>query len=108
MMKKLLAALALAGTAVLAAQAGQRSVALVVTGGTVVTMDGTGRVLSPGAVAIDGREIVAVDAPEVVAARFTGPGHDRRSRPGRDARPDQHAHPRADGPVSAGWPTIWR
>ncbi len=56
----------------LAAQTGQRSVALVITGGTVVTMDGADRVLSPGAVAIDGRDIVAVDAPEAIAAQFTG------------------------------------
>jgi 5-methylthioadenosine/S-adenosylhomocysteine deaminase len=34
-------------------------------------MDGGGRVLSPGAVAIEGREIVAVDTPEAVAMRFT-------------------------------------
>jgi 5-methylthioadenosine/S-adenosylhomocysteine deaminase len=55
-----------------AAQAGTRQgVALVVTGGTVVTVDGSGRVLAPGAVAIEGREIVAVDTPDAIAARFT-------------------------------------
>ncbi len=50
---------------------GQRSVSLIVTGGIVVTMDPAGRVLSPGAVAVDGREIVAIDTPEAIAARFT-------------------------------------
>ncbi len=37
------------------------------TGGTVVTMDAGGRVLAPGAVAIDGRDIVAVDTPAAIA-----------------------------------------
>jgi 5-methylthioadenosine/S-adenosylhomocysteine deaminase len=58
-----------AGAAVLA-QAPRRTVSLVVTNGTVVTMDGAGRVLSPGAVAIDGRDIAAVDAPAAIAAKF--------------------------------------
>jgi 5-methylthioadenosine/S-adenosylhomocysteine deaminase len=49
----------------------RRPVGLVITGGTVVTMDTGGRVLAPGAVAIDGRDIVAVDTPEVIAARYT-------------------------------------
>ena len=56
---------------VLQAQA-PRTVSLVVTNGTVVTMDGGRRVLAPGAVAIDGRDIVAVDRPDVIAARFKG------------------------------------
>src|SRR3954470_10536370 len=56
---------------VLAQDSGRRQVSLIVSGGTVVTMDRAGRVLSPGAVAIDGRDIVAVDTPEAVAARFT-------------------------------------
>jgi 5-methylthioadenosine/S-adenosylhomocysteine deaminase len=56
------------GTA-LWAQAARVPVDLVVAGGTVVTMDG-GRVLAPGAVAIDGGEIVAVDEPEAIARRF--------------------------------------
>ena len=72
MLQKVLAAVALASTVVLAQQPDRRQVSLVVTGGTVVTMDGAGRVLSPGAVAIDGRDIVSVDTAEQVAARFTG------------------------------------
>ncbi len=43
---------------------------LVVTGGTVITMDAQRRVLSPGAVAIDGTTIVAVDTPQAIAARY--------------------------------------
>jgi len=49
----------------------RRNVTLIVTGGTVVAMDAGGRVLSPGAVAIDGRDIVAVDAPAAIAAGFS-------------------------------------
>jgi len=52
-------------------QSPRRNVSLVVTGGTVVTVDGTGRVLSSAAVAIDGRDIVAVDAAAAIAQRFT-------------------------------------
>ena len=54
------------------AQAPRRSVSLVIKGGTVVTMDPAGRVLAPGALAIDGRDIVAVDTPENIDARFSG------------------------------------
>ena len=62
-------ALGVAGVA-LSAQAARR-VALVLTGGTVVTMDDGRRVLSPGAVAIDGARIVAVGTPEAVAGAYT-------------------------------------
>ena len=47
-----------------------RPVSLVLTGGAVVTMDQSHRILSPGAVAIDGTDIVGVDSPAAVAARF--------------------------------------
>ena len=64
--------LLLAGSLTQAAdQAGRRAVSIIVTGATVVTMDGGGRVLSPGGVAIEGREIVAVDTAGAVAAGFT-------------------------------------
>ena len=43
------------------AQTGERQVSLVVTNGTVVTMDGGGRVIANGAIAVDGADIVAVD-----------------------------------------------
>ncbi len=70
MMPRLLAVLLALG-AVAAGQTSRRPVSLIVSGGTVVTVDGSGRVLTPGAVAIDGREIVAVDSPAAIAARFT-------------------------------------
>jgi 5-methylthioadenosine/S-adenosylhomocysteine deaminase len=62
----------IAAASVLSGQAGARTVSLVVTNGTVVTIDRTGRVLAPGAVAIDGTDIVAVDRPDVIAKRFRG------------------------------------
>ena len=54
-----------------ATQAAVRPVSLIVTGGTVVTMDAAGRVLAPGALAVDGRDIVGIDSPAVIAARFS-------------------------------------
>jgi 5-methylthioadenosine/S-adenosylhomocysteine deaminase len=61
----------LLGAAIAVAVQPARPVALVITGGTVVTMDAAGRVLSPGALAIDGQDVVAVDTPDAIAARFT-------------------------------------
>jgi 5-methylthioadenosine/S-adenosylhomocysteine deaminase len=49
----------------------KRQVSLIVAGGDVVTMDGGRHVLSPGAVAVDGTDIVAVGTPEDVSRRFT-------------------------------------
>lgn len=64
--------MAAASVAAIAAQgAGSvRAVTLVITGGTVVTMDPARRVLTPGAVAIDGTDIVAVDTPGNIRSRF--------------------------------------
>ena len=62
------AILLLTGASVLA-QA-PRAVTLIVTNAIVVTMDADGRVLSPGAVAIDGRDIVAVATPSAIAAGY--------------------------------------
>ncbi len=45
-----------------------RPVDLLLTGGTVVTMDASGRLLTPGAVAVSGTDIVAVGAVGEVAA----------------------------------------
>ncbi len=53
-----------------AARVAPQSVALVITGGTVVTIDPARRVLAPGAIAIQGRDIVAVDRPAVIAERY--------------------------------------
>jgi len=55
-----------------ARQGGPRQVSLVVTGGTVVTVDGMHRVIPRGAVAVDGADIVAVDTADVVGRQFKG------------------------------------
>jgi len=64
--------LALAILAMLSAQGGQRQVSLVIANGTVVTMDGSGRVIANGAVAVDGTDIVAVDTADAIARQFRG------------------------------------
>jgi 5-methylthioadenosine/S-adenosylhomocysteine deaminase len=60
-----------AATVVASAQGGRRAVSLVVTGGTVLTQNDTRQVLSPGALAIDGSDIVDIGTPADIAARFT-------------------------------------
>jgi 5-methylthioadenosine/S-adenosylhomocysteine deaminase len=47
------------------------AVSLIITGGIVVTMDDRFRVLSPGAVALDGEAIRAVGTPAEIAANYT-------------------------------------
>ena len=49
-----------------------RAVSLILTGGTVITIDAVHRVIPHGAIAVDGTDIVAVDTAEAVAASFTG------------------------------------
>ena len=76
-MRILLTAAALITAAMLAAGGAVRAqaprqVALVLTGGTVVTMDGGRRVLSPGAVAVDGTRIAAVGTPDEIGRAFAG------------------------------------
>ncbi|HEY2432391.1 MAG TPA: amidohydrolase [Vicinamibacterales bacterium] len=62
-----------AAIAALLAQAPRiRTVSLVITNGTVVTVDAARRVIPRGAVAIDGRDIVAVDTADQVAASYRG------------------------------------
>ncbi|MBW8713081.1 MAG: amidohydrolase [Acidobacteria bacterium] len=61
----------LVASSLVLAQGQRQAVSLILTGGTVVTMDGSGRVLSPGAVAVDGRNIAAVDTPSAIAAKFS-------------------------------------
>src|SRR6267378_7763529 len=70
-MKRLWIAL-LAGVAgvTVAAQPGRRSVSLLVVGGTVITQNATHAVLSPGAIAVDGTDVVEVGAPDALAARY--------------------------------------
>jgi 5-methylthioadenosine/S-adenosylhomocysteine deaminase len=47
-------------------------VSLLVSGGTVITMDGQRRVIADGAVAIDGTDIVAVGTRDEVTRRYSG------------------------------------
>ena len=68
---RLLAVIILALSVPAQAQAPRR-VALVITGGTVVTVDNARHVFSPGAIAIDGTDIVAVGPAADIAARFRG------------------------------------
>src|SRR5438067_3958721 len=69
-----------------AAQPSRRLISLVVVGGTVITESSSHQVLAPGAVAINGAEIVAVDRPDAIAARFTAAetvdAHDQIVMPG--------------------------
>src|SRR5687768_14630921 len=57
--------------AVVSPQAPRQQVSLIVTNGTVLTMDGAGRIVPGGAVAIDGREIAAVGPADEIRARFS-------------------------------------
>jgi len=61
-------ALAFAGLA--AAQSTRRQASLVVIGGTVITENARHDILSPGAIAISGTDIVDIDRPEVIAGRY--------------------------------------
>ena len=63
----------LVGVGVAASQADRRRhVSLIVRSETVVTMDAARRILSPGAIAIDGDAIVAIDAADTLNRGFVG------------------------------------
>src|SRR6187455_593206 len=64
------AAIAFVAVVALSAQNAPRDVDLIVTGGTVVTVDAAGRVIENGAVAIEGSTIVAVGTADDIAARY--------------------------------------
>ena len=66
------AAIALAAMVVVSAQNAPREVGLVVTGGTVVTVDAAGRIIENGAVAIDGSDIAGVDTAASIGKQFRG------------------------------------
>jgi 5-methylthioadenosine/S-adenosylhomocysteine deaminase len=57
---------------VVSAQNAPRQVSLVVSGGTVVTVDAANRVIANGAVAIDGADILAVDTADSISKQFRG------------------------------------
>ena len=61
---------AAAAAAAVAAQPARRTVSLVVTGGTVITENARHEILSPGAVVVDGADIVDVDTPEAIARKY--------------------------------------
>jgi 5-methylthioadenosine/S-adenosylhomocysteine deaminase len=65
-----LAAIVVAAVSVVAAQPARRAIALVVSGGTVVTQNATRQILSRGAVAIDGTDIVEVGDVQAIAAKY--------------------------------------
>ena len=72
-MKGFLALALLVGSiSLVAAQPSRRAVSLIVIGGTVITEDAAHTMLSPGAVAIDGRDIVDVGSPAAIAAKYQG------------------------------------
>src|SRR6476620_6501315 len=60
----------LAATIVASAQGGRRAVSLIVTGGTVLTENDLRQVLTPGAIAINGSDIVDLGTPADIAARY--------------------------------------
>jgi 5-methylthioadenosine/S-adenosylhomocysteine deaminase len=62
---------AAAGVALAGSGQARRSVSLVVLGGTVITVNPAHDVFAPGAVAIDGSDIVGVDRREAILARYT-------------------------------------
>jgi 5-methylthioadenosine/S-adenosylhomocysteine deaminase len=63
--------LALIGATVLvSAQGARRTVSLIIVGGTVVTENSTHQVFAPGAVAVDGTDIVDVGAAPDIAVRY--------------------------------------
>ena len=68
---RLLAILIVALAVSVHAQAPRR-VSMVITGGIVVTVDGARHIFNPGAVAIDGTDIVAVGPAAEIAAGFRG------------------------------------
>src|SRR5436853_768968 len=70
MQRVFLAALMIASVTVLSAQPARRRVSLIVTGGTVITQSAAHRILAPGALAIDGTDIVDVDTPAAIAAKY--------------------------------------
>ena len=70
-MRAALVAALLALGVVLAAQT-PRQVSLVIHNGTVVTVDGSRRIIENGAVAVDGTDIVAVDTDDAIRRQFRG------------------------------------
>jgi 5-methylthioadenosine/S-adenosylhomocysteine deaminase len=64
------ALLVVSALVVASAQPARRRVSLIVTGGTVLTQNAAHRIVAPGALAIDGTDIVDVDTPAAIAAKY--------------------------------------
>jgi len=64
-------AIALAAGACVAAGQNRRPATLIISGGIVITENVSHQIVNPGAVAINGADIVAVDSPESIASRYT-------------------------------------
>jgi 5-methylthioadenosine/S-adenosylhomocysteine deaminase len=70
-MKRLVAlVLVVVAASIVAAQPARRAVSLLVVGGTVLTQNAAHAILSPGAVVVDGTDIVEVGAPAAMAAKY--------------------------------------
>src|SRR5438093_10012244 len=63
-------AVIVAATVAIAGQPGRRSVSLIVMSGTVITQDARRSVLRPGAIAIDGADIVDIGPPDAMTAKY--------------------------------------
>jgi 5-methylthioadenosine/S-adenosylhomocysteine deaminase len=66
-MRRVIVAAIVVGTAM---QPARRPISLVVEGGTVITQDANHLVLTPGAVAINGTDIIDVDRPDTIATKY--------------------------------------
>ena len=70
-MKRFLGALlVVSALVVVSAQPARRRVSLIVTGGTVLTQNAAHRILAPGAIAVDGTDIVDVDTPAAISSKY--------------------------------------
>ena len=52
--------------------ASQPAATLIITNGIVITVDGNRRIVNPGALAINGSDIIAIDTAAAIAARYKG------------------------------------
>src|SRR4051812_48669031 len=67
------ALLVIAGVVVtVGAQPARRRVSLIVTGGMVLTQDAAHHILAPGALAIQGTDILETGSPAAIAAKYQG------------------------------------
>src|SRR3972149_2387475 len=69
-MRAQILAIVVAAVALLEAQPAPRTVSLIVVGGSVITQNPSHQILTPGAVVIDGTDIVDVGEVEAIARRY--------------------------------------